>query len=152
MMVFMVTVEEIRQAALSLPRAYEALVRDRVKFRVGRIVFVALSRDEQMMGCGFPREERAAAVEAYPAKFVMPGTSPACAICRRHSRQSPKSRYTERARPQRRQRVYARTLNLGFRCCFWMRAFFATFTPAHHGGTGSQVHAGARVPGRPSLP
>jgi hypothetical protein len=75
MMVFVVTVEEIRQAALSLPRAYEALVRDRIKFRVGRIVFVALSRDEQMMGCGFPREERAAAVEAYPAKFVMPGTS-----------------------------------------------------------------------------
>jgi hypothetical protein len=71
----MVTVEEIRQTALSLPRAYEALVRDRVKFRVGRIVFVALSRDETMMGCGFPREERAAMVEAYPDKFEMPGTS-----------------------------------------------------------------------------
>ena len=41
-----VTVEDIRSVALSLPRAYEALVRDRVKFRVGRIVFVALSRDE----------------------------------------------------------------------------------------------------------
>jgi hypothetical protein len=70
-----VTVEDIRQVALSLPRAYEALVRDRIKFRVGRIVFVALSRDEQMMGCGFPREERAAAIEAQPAKFVMPKQS-----------------------------------------------------------------------------
>jgi hypothetical protein len=67
-----VTVEDIRQVALSLPRAYEALVRDRIKFRVGRIVFVALSRDETMMGCGFPREERAALVAAEPEKFFMP--------------------------------------------------------------------------------
>lgn len=58
--------------ALSLPRAYEALVRDRVKFRVGRIVFVALSRDETAMGCGFPREERAALVAAEPEKFFLP--------------------------------------------------------------------------------
>ena len=71
----MVTADEIRRVALSLPRACEALVRDRVKFRVGRIVFVALSRDEQMMGCGFPREERAAMVAAYPDKFVMPRAS-----------------------------------------------------------------------------
>jgi hypothetical protein len=75
MIAVVVTADEIRRVALSLPRAYEALVRDRVKFRVGRIVFVALSRDEQMMGCGFPREERAAMVAAYPDKFVMPGTS-----------------------------------------------------------------------------
>ena len=67
-----VTIEEIRRVALSLPRAYEALVRDRVKFRVGRIVFVALSRDETTMGCGFPREERAALVAAEPEKFFMP--------------------------------------------------------------------------------
>jgi hypothetical protein len=67
-----VTVEDIRRVALSLPRAYEALVRDRVKFRVGRIVFVALSRDELTMGCGFPREERAALVAAEPEKFFMP--------------------------------------------------------------------------------
>ena len=67
-----VTVEDIRRVALSLPRAYEALVRDRIKFRVGRIVFVALSRDETMMGCGFPREERAALVAAEPEKFLLP--------------------------------------------------------------------------------
>jgi hypothetical protein len=75
MLGLVVTADDIRGVALSLPRAYEALVRDRVKFRVGRIVFVALSRDEQMMGCGFPREERAAMVASHPDKFVMPGTS-----------------------------------------------------------------------------
>ena len=68
----LVSVEEIRRVALSLPRAYEAEVRGRVKFRVGRIVFVALSRDELTMGCGFPREERAAMVAAEPDKFFLP--------------------------------------------------------------------------------
>ena len=68
-----VTVDDVRRVALRLPRAYEALVRDQVKFRVGRIVFVALSRDETVMGVGFPRELRAATVEAEPAKFSLPG-------------------------------------------------------------------------------
>ncbi|GAA4685667.1 MmcQ/YjbR family DNA-binding protein [Phytohabitans rumicis] len=68
----MVTAEDVRQVALSLPRAYEALVRDRVKFRVGRIVFVSLSRDETLMGFGFPKEEREALVAAEPDKFLMP--------------------------------------------------------------------------------
>jgi hypothetical protein len=68
-----VTVDEVRRVALGLPRAYEALVRDQVKFRVGRIVFAALSRDETVMGVGFPRELRAATVEAEPAKFSLPG-------------------------------------------------------------------------------
>ncbi len=71
----MVAVDEVRALALSLPRAYEALVRDQVKFRVGRIVFLALSRDETRMGCAFPKEERAMAVEAEPHKFELPRTS-----------------------------------------------------------------------------
>jgi hypothetical protein len=71
----MVTAEEIRAVALALPRTTEALVRDRVKFRVGRIVYVALSRDETNMGCGYPRELRAAAVAAEPEKFFMPRPS-----------------------------------------------------------------------------
>ena len=66
------TIENVRELALSLPRSYEALVRDRVKFRVGRIVYLAFSRDEQMMGFAFPKEERAALVEAEPEKFLMP--------------------------------------------------------------------------------
>jgi hypothetical protein len=68
----MVTIDDVRAFAGSLPRAYEALVRDRVKFRVGRIVFLAFSRDEQVMGFGFPKEERAALVAAEPDKFLMP--------------------------------------------------------------------------------
>jgi hypothetical protein len=68
----MVTIDDVRAFAGSLPRAYEALVRDRVKFRVGRIVFLAFSADEQIMGFGFPKEERAALVAAEPDKFLMP--------------------------------------------------------------------------------
>ena len=71
----MVTIDEVRAVATPLPRAYEALVRDRVKFRVGRIVFLAFSRDEQVMGFGFPKEERAALVAAEPDKFLMPRQS-----------------------------------------------------------------------------
>jgi hypothetical protein len=72
---FVVTIDDVRLVASQLPRAYEVLVRDRVKFRVGRIVFVAFSRDEQVMGFGFPKEEREALVAAEPDKFLMPGTS-----------------------------------------------------------------------------
>lgn len=68
----MVTIEEIRRVAMALPRTDEALVRDRVKFRVKRIVYVALSRDETTMGCGFPRDQRAATVAAEPEKFFLP--------------------------------------------------------------------------------
>ncbi|CAM5531975.1 MmcQ/YjbR family DNA-binding protein [Streptomyces narbonensis] len=67
-----VTVEEVRALALALPRTYEALVRDRVKFRVGRIVYVALSPDETVMGFSYPKEERAALVASQPEKFAMP--------------------------------------------------------------------------------
>ena len=68
----MVTVDDVRRIALSLPRSYEALVRDCVKFRVGRLVYVALSRDETLMGFGFPKEERAALVASDPDTFLMP--------------------------------------------------------------------------------
>ena len=68
----MVTTDDIRTFALSLPRTEEALVRDQVKFRVGRIVYVALSRDERSMGFGFPKDERTALVAAQPEKFFMP--------------------------------------------------------------------------------
>lgn len=67
-----VDVDDVRRIASSLPRAYEALVRDRVKFRVRQIVFVALSRDETLMGFGFPKEERAALVASGPETFLMP--------------------------------------------------------------------------------
>src|SRR5437763_1968524 len=71
----MVAIEDVRELALSLPRSYEALVRDRVKFRVGRIVYLAFSRDETLMGFAFPKEEREALVAAEPEKFMMPQQS-----------------------------------------------------------------------------
>jgi hypothetical protein len=66
------TADDVRRIALDLPRAYEALVRDRVKFRVGRIVFASISPDEELLGFGFPKEERAALVASDPGKFLMP--------------------------------------------------------------------------------
>jgi hypothetical protein len=68
----MVTVDEVRRVALSLPRTEERLVGDRVKFRVGRIVYAAISRDETAMGFGFPKEERAGLIASAPEKFFMP--------------------------------------------------------------------------------
>jgi hypothetical protein len=75
MIASMVTIDDVRPLALSLPRSYEALVRDRVKFRVGRIVYLAFSRDETLMGFAFPKDERAALVAAEPDKFQQPGQS-----------------------------------------------------------------------------
>ena len=71
----MVTVKDVRALVATLPRAYEVVVRDRVKFRVGSLVFVAFSRDETTMGFAFPKEERADLVASRPEVFEMPSTS-----------------------------------------------------------------------------
>ena len=71
----MVTVDAVRALALSLPRTHEGLVRDRVRFRVGRIVYVAFSRDETLMGFAFPKEERDALIASAPEKFLLPKPS-----------------------------------------------------------------------------
>ena len=71
----MVSIDDVRAVASRLPRSYEVLVRDRVKFRVGRIVYVALSRDETVMGFAFPKEEREGLVASEPDKFLMPPQS-----------------------------------------------------------------------------
>jgi hypothetical protein len=68
----MATAQDVRRVARDLPRTEEALVRDRVKFRVGRLVYLALSPDELTMGFAFPREERAALVGSDPGTFMMP--------------------------------------------------------------------------------
>jgi hypothetical protein len=70
-----VTLADVRALALTLPRVHEGEVRGRVKFYVGRIVFLAFARDETMMGFGFPKEWRDAALAAEPEKFVRPRTS-----------------------------------------------------------------------------
>jgi len=67
-----VTIQDVRELASTLERSYEVLVRDRVKFRVGQIVYLAFSRDESSMGFAFPKEERAALVESEPHKFMLP--------------------------------------------------------------------------------
>lgn len=71
----MVTIEDVRALASTLPRSYEAFVRGRVKFRVGQIVYLAFSRDETLMGFAFPKEWRQALVETEPDKFMLPRES-----------------------------------------------------------------------------
>ncbi len=71
-MAVMATVDEVRRLALSLPRTTEGLVGDRVKFRVGRLVYASISADETLMGFAFPREERVALIASDPEKFLMP--------------------------------------------------------------------------------
>jgi hypothetical protein len=71
----MTTIDDVRALASQLPRSYEALVRDRVRFRVGRLVYLAFSRDETVMGFAFPKEERDALVASEPDKFLMPRPS-----------------------------------------------------------------------------
>jgi hypothetical protein len=71
----MVTIDDVRRWAMSLPRTSEHLIHRRVKFRVGKIVYAALSEDETTLGFGFPKEEREALVAAEPRKFSLPRPS-----------------------------------------------------------------------------
>lgn len=71
----MVTLDDVRAVAEPLPRSYEVLVRHRVKFRVGSLVYLAFSRDKTLMGFAFPKEEREALVTTYPQKFQLPEAS-----------------------------------------------------------------------------
>jgi hypothetical protein len=75
MLFCVVTVDEVREFAATLPRSSEAFVRGRVKFRIGRIVYLSFSRDGSTMGFAFPKEFREALVESEPDKFSLPGTS-----------------------------------------------------------------------------
>jgi hypothetical protein len=67
-----VAIDDVRDLATWLPRSYEVLVRKRVKFRVKQYVYIAFSRDETLMGFGFPRDEREAMLQTFPEKFVRP--------------------------------------------------------------------------------
>jgi hypothetical protein len=70
-----VTIDDVRAFAETLPRSSEALVRGRVKFRIGRIVYLSFSRDGFTMGFAFPKEWRDALVESEPEKFSLPSQS-----------------------------------------------------------------------------
>lgn len=70
-----VDLTDIRELTADLPRSYEVLVRDQIKFRVGQIVYLAVAPDEKSIGIGFPKEEREAALAAEPHKFFRPRPS-----------------------------------------------------------------------------
>jgi hypothetical protein len=67
-----VSIDDVRELARTLPRSYEVLVRDHVKFRVGRLVYLAFSRDEEIMGFAFPKEQRDGLITSEPEKFLLP--------------------------------------------------------------------------------
>lgn len=71
----MAVVDDVRPLASQLERSYEVYVRGRLKFRVGRIVYVAFSRDESVMGFAFPKDERAGLVASDPGTFSLPSES-----------------------------------------------------------------------------
>jgi hypothetical protein len=68
-------VDTVRELTRDLPRSYEVLVRDQIKFRVGKIVYLAFSPDERVLGFAFPKDEREAMVAAEPEKFIRPKPS-----------------------------------------------------------------------------
>lgn len=70
-----VTVEDVRRLAAALPRSYEVVVHGRLKFRVGRIVWLSFSRDQTVIGFSFPKGLREALVESEPEKYMLPGRS-----------------------------------------------------------------------------
>ena len=71
----MISVADVRRITSTLPRSYEAVVADRIKFRIGRIVYLAFSRDETVMGFAFPKEEREGLIASEPDKFMLPRPS-----------------------------------------------------------------------------
>lgn len=71
----MATIDDVLALGSELERSYPVHVRRRLKFRVGQIVYVAFSLDEQVMGFAFPKEERDALVAGDPARFQLPSES-----------------------------------------------------------------------------
>ncbi len=69
------TVDDVRAVAAALPRSHEAFVRNSVRFRVGQLVYVAVSPDQATMGFAFPKEWREALVAGAPDKFQLPRPS-----------------------------------------------------------------------------
>src|SRR5436190_563505 len=70
-----VTIDDARAIAATLPRSYEALVRDQVRFRVGRIPYAAFYEDETIMAsaspgtsgrCSWPRSPTSSSCPAPP--------------------------------------------------------------------------------------
>jgi len=62
----------------------------------------------------------------YQLAFVTPGISPRSASSRKQILQIPNFRIYARDLPQRKHRLYLRTLNFGFLFCLTISAVFAT--------------------------
>ena len=71
----MATVDDVRGLGEGLARSYPVRVRGRLKFRVGQIVYVAFSLDQQVMGFAYPKDERSALVASDPLTFALPPAS-----------------------------------------------------------------------------
>jgi hypothetical protein len=71
----MAELADVRAFALSLERAYEVFVHGRRKFRVGSLVFVAFSEDEETIEFAFPKDERDGLIDSDPEIFMLPAES-----------------------------------------------------------------------------
>jgi hypothetical protein len=67
-----VTADDVRRVGLALPRTYEFLTGGRAKLKVRQIVYVGFSRDESVMGFGYPRDARDGLIESAPDTFLLP--------------------------------------------------------------------------------
>ena len=73
-----VTIDDARAIAATLPRSYEALVRDEVRFRVGRMVYAAFDHDDTIMGFGSLEKSGRHSWPRSPTSSSCP-THPTCA-------------------------------------------------------------------------
>jgi hypothetical protein len=71
----MAIVDDVRALGSDLERSYAVRVGGRLKFRVGRLVYVAFSLDETVMGFASPKEDREALVLSEPGTFQLPSAS-----------------------------------------------------------------------------
>lgn len=71
----MATIDDVIGLGTDLERSYPVRVRNRLKFRVKQIVYVAFSADETVMEFAFPKEVREALVGGEPSKFSLPSGS-----------------------------------------------------------------------------
>jgi hypothetical protein len=68
----MVTADDVRRVGLALPRTHEFFTGGRFKLKVRQIVYVGFSKDETLMGFGYPRDGRDGLIESDPETFFLP--------------------------------------------------------------------------------
>jgi hypothetical protein len=68
----MVTADDVRRVGLALPRTYEFFTGGRYKLKVRQIVYAGFSKDETLMGFGYPKDARDGLIESDPETFFLP--------------------------------------------------------------------------------